>query len=156
MSPYEPPGYRITRTPAAFIRSDVSLVPSWLSHTASLMPSAVEGTVARPARALTVTVTGVVSACALGRSTASNATPAARAAAAVAARAILRGLMRQSNRQAIDLNAPMLFAPVAGCQAAVARCAAGAGPASPSRSRPAAADRNFRLPRVGGRHLARS
>src|SRR5215475_8022026 len=118
MSPYEPPGYRITRTPADFNRSDVSAVPSWLSHTASLIPSAVSGTVARPARALTVTVTGVVSACALGRSTASNATAAARAAAAVAARAILRGLMRQSNRQAIDsqaidLNAPMLCATAA-------------------------------------------
>src|SRR3954453_15143803 len=50
MSPYEPPGYRIIPTPAFLSRSDTAVVPSWESQTAWLTPTAVTGTVARPAR----------------------------------------------------------------------------------------------------------
>src|SRR5689334_38341 len=66
MSPYEPPGYRTILTPADLSRSEVVVVPSWLSQTASLRPMPVDGTVARPRRALTVTLTVVVAAPAVG------------------------------------------------------------------------------------------
>src|SRR3954452_12004698 len=80
MSPYEPPGYRIIRTPAAFSRSDTAGVPSSASQTASFTPSPVPGIVARPPRAFTATFTGVVAAPASGAPGPVRETAAASAA----------------------------------------------------------------------------
>src|SRR5437762_10753329 len=91
MSPYEPPGYRNILTPAALSRSDVVVVPNWLSHTASLRPTPVSATVARPRRAFTVTVAPVVAAPASGTPSPTTTPAAAKTARETDAAAGRRG-----------------------------------------------------------------
>src|SRR4051794_40441247 len=85
------------RTPAPPYRSATVSVPSWLSHTAWLAPIPVSGTVASPARALTVTVAAAV-----------VAAPAVVAAGTAAASTAITGHAAQRRRRAVMKVHPLV------------------------------------------------
>src|SRR3954466_1693561 len=78
-------------TPAELIRSATASVPSWLSQTAWLMPNAVSGTVATPARVLTVTTASAGSAAAVVVVAAGRAAATSKAADNAATRGTAMG-----------------------------------------------------------------